>query len=167
MRAIVNVTPSWGIGFEQNLLVQIHADMRRFRALTQNNTIIIGRKTMETFPNGKPLKNRDNIVLTHNPDFQAEGAIVCHDLSELKGVLKDRDPDSVYACGGEHVYRLLLPYCTEALVTLTYRNLSADRFFPNLNLLSDWSLTEIGEKQWEGETAFRYLTYRNMNVEAL
>lgn len=164
MRAIVNVTPQWGIGLENSLLVRIHADMRRFRALTKNNTVIVGRKTLETFPNGMPLKNRENIVLTRSTDFHAEGAIVCSDLISLKKLLEDRDPDTVFVCGGESVYRLLLPYCSEALVTLTYQSITADRFFPNLNLLPSWRIEDVGEKQWEDDVAFRYLTYQNHNV---
>ena len=164
MRAIVNITPQWGIGFEHQLLVHIHADMRRFRMLTQNRTIIVGRKTLSTFPNEAPLKNRENIIMTRNPEFHKDGAISCMSLDELRARLIERDPDSVFVCGGEHIYRLLLPYCSEALITLTYTDAKADRFFPNLNLLDNWKLTEIGEKQFENDTAFRFITYTNLNT---
>lgn len=167
MQLIVNVNPQWGIGNQNQLLVRIHADMRRFRMLTTNQTIIVGRKTLLTFPNEKPLPNRDNIVLTRDPDFHIDGAIVCHDLSELRGVLSDRDPNSVFVCGGEQIYRQLLPYCTKAYVTLTYTDAKADRVFPNLNLLPNWVLTEVGEKQYENDIAFRYLTYSNNSVVLL
>ena len=161
MKAIVNVTPQWGIGSEGRLLVRIHADMRRVRTLTSHNTIIIGRKPLGTFPNGAPLPNRDNIILTRDPMFTAGNALVCHDLSELSRAVSDRDPDTVYVCGGEQIYRLLLPYCDSALVTLTYTDAEADRFFPNLNLMPNWIITDAGEKQVEEETAFRFLTYTN------
>lgn len=164
MRAIVNITPQWGIGFEHQLLVHIHADMRRFRMLTQNHTIIVGRKTLSTFPNEEPLKNRENIIMTRNPAFYKEGAISCTNLDRLKELLSERDPDSVFVCGGEHIYRLLLPYCTEAFITLTYTDAKADRFFPNLNLLDNWRLAKIGEKQIENHTAFRFIEYTNMNT---
>lgn len=167
MQAIVNVTPAWGIGNENGLLVRISADMRRFRALTTGKTIIIGRKTLLTFPDGKPLKNRENIVLTRDPSFAAEGAVICHSLDELKATLADRDPDSVYVCGGEQIYRLLLPYCTTALVTLTETDASADRFFPNLNRHPAWILTGVGEKQTENGVDFRFLTYTNTSVMPL
>ena len=167
MRAIVNVTPQWGIGNENRLLVRIHADMRRFRALTTGGTIIIGRKTLETFPNAAPLPNRENIVLTHDPHYRAENAIIVHALSELRDALFSRDPDTVYVCGGEQIYRQLLPYCSEALVTLTDTSAAADRCFPNLNLLPNWILTEVGEKQYENDIAFRFLTYTNTSVRTL
>ena len=167
MKAIVNVTPQWGIGSENRLLVRIHADMRRFRMLTSHNTIIIGRKTLDTFPNGAPLPNRDNIILTRDPMFSADKAIVCHDLSELAHALSDRDPNTVYVCGGEQIYRLLLPYCDSALVTLTYTNAEADRFFPDLNVLPNWILTDAGEKQDEEGIDFRFLTYTNTDPREL
>ena len=164
MQAIVNVTPQWGIGNDNHLLVRIRADMRRFRTLTTGNTIIVGRKTLESFPNGMPLPSRENIVLTRDPAFLAEGAPVLHDLAELRDVLSSRDPDSVFVCGGEQIYCQLLPYCSAALVTLTYADEQADRHFPNLNLLPNWVLTEVGEKQYENNQAFRFLKYSNTQV---
>lgn len=165
MRAIVNVNPQWGIGSENRLLVRIRADMRRFRALTTGNTIIIGRKTLETFPNGAPLPGRDNIIFTRDRSFRAENAIVLNELDDLPAVLGRRDPDSVFVCGGEQIYRQLLPFCTEALVTLTYTEEAADRFFPNLNLLPNWILIDASEMQYENELAFRFLVYRNTDVQ--
>lgn len=167
MRIIVNVNPQWGIGNNNRLLVRIHADMRRFRMLTTGGTIIIGRKTLETFPNRAPLPNRENIVLTHDMTFHAENATVLHDMSELRSILSSRIPDTVFVCGGEQIYRQLLPFCSQAIVTLTYTNADADRSFPNLYLLPNWILTEVGEKQYENDIAFRFLTYENTSVQPL
>ena len=167
MQAIVNINPQWGIGSENRLLVHIRADMRRFRAFTTGNTIIVGRKTLATFPNGDPLPNRNNIILTQDADFRKESAIVCHDLSELRNAVTGLDPDSVFVCGGEQIYRQLLPYCSKAQVTLTYTGVSADRFFPNLNLLPNWVLTDVGEKQIENGVPFRYLKYVNTDIKEL
>ena len=167
MIAIVNINPNWGIGSENHLLVRIHADMRRFRALTLNNTVIFGRKTQETFPNGDPLPKRNNIVLTHDHDYQKDGLTVCHDLYELKSALTGIDPETVFVCGGEQIYRLLLPYCSAAYVTLTEIYDEADRFFPNLTRLSNWKLEEVGEKQTENGVAFRYLTFINQQIKEL
>ncbi len=161
MQAIVNVSPEWGIGTENRLLVRIRADMRRFRMLTTGHTIIIGRKTLETFPNGKPLPSRENIILTRDRGFTVDGALICRDLDELRSVLSNRDPDSVFVCGGEQIYRLLIPFCRTALVTVTNTDLSADRFFPNLNLLPNWVLKEEEEPEREGDTVYRFLTYEN------
>lgn len=165
MIAIVNVSPKWGIGSDNRLLVHISADMRRFRSFTTNRTIIIGRNTLATFPKGKPLPNRENLILTHDPDFSAESAVICHTLEELFSVVKDRDPDSVFVCGGEQIYRQLLPYCSKVFVTLTYSDAKADRYFPNLNQLPNWVLTDVGEKQYENDIGFRFLTYTNTDVQ--
>lgn len=167
MQIIVNVNPRWGIGSENQLLVHIRADMRRFRSMTTDHTIIIGRKTLATFPNGKPLPNRENIIMTRDPAFSAEGAVVCRSEDELRNVLKERDPDAVFVCGGEQIYRQLLPYCSAAHITLSYTDALADRFFPNLNLLPNWVLTEVGEKQYENGIGFRFLTYVNNDVRSL
>ncbi len=167
MNAIVNISPDWGIGSDNRLLVRIHADMRRFRALTLNNTVIFGRKTLETFPNGDPLPKRNNIVLSHERTYRKDGLTVCHDLDELRTALSGVDPNTVFVCGGEQIYRLLLPYCTNVFLTLTEVYDPADRFFPNLNRLHNWTLKETGERQEENGTAFRYLLYHNRDVQEL
>lgn len=161
------MNPQWGIGNENNLLVRIHADMRRFRALTTHQTIIIGRKTLLSFPSGKPLPNRDNIILTRNPSFQASGATICHTLSELRDAVWKKDPESIFVCGGESVYKLLLPYCEKALVTMSDVSCPADRFFPNLNLLPNWVLSGAGPTEREGEITFRFLEYTNTCLQKL
>lgn len=167
MLAIVNVSPRWGIGNKNQLLVHIHADMRRFRTLTTNHTIIIGRKTLRTFPDGKPLKYRENVILSRDPSLHVEGAVVCRDLLTLRDAISGKDPDSVFVCGGESVYQLLLPYCSKTLVTMSEIEGEADRFFPNLNLLPNWILTDVGPFEREGETAYRFLTYTNTDIKKL
>ncbi len=167
MQAIVNVSPEWGIGNENRLLVRIKEDMRRFRAFTTHHTIIVGRKTLETFPGGRPLPDRENIILTRDPEYRAENAIVCRSLDELRKILSGKDPDSVFVCGGEQIYRLLLPYCSTAFVTMTETDCKADRFFPDLNRQPDWILTEGGEPKTEGETTYRFLKYENIKPLSL
>jgi len=164
MQIIVNVSPTWGIGKENDLLTHVHADMRRFKALTTNHTIIVGRRTLESFPHAAPLPNRTNIVLTRDRSFQKEGVTICNNLTELGEQISGLDPDSVFVCGGEQIYRLLLPYCSKALVTLTYSDTKADRFFPNLNLLPEWNLNSVGEMMTEEPFRFRYLEYENNTV---
>ncbi len=167
MIAIVNVSEEWGIGKENRLLVRIRSDMRRFRTLTSGNTIIVGRKTLATFPNGLPLPGRENIVFSRDPDYAMEGAMACRDLSQLRALLADRRPDSVFVCGGEQIYRLLLPFCSSALVTMTETDVDSDRFFPNLNQLPNWILSDAGERQTENDVSFRYLTYTNTDLKSL
>ena len=92
MDAIVNVTENWGIGLKNRLLVSISADLRRFRALTEGKTVVLGRKTLESFPGGLPLKNRTNIVLTRNENYKVKDAIIVHSIEELMEEVRDHDP---------------------------------------------------------------------------
>lgn len=167
MNAIVNVNPHWGIGKDGKLLVFVPADLRRFSDLTTGKTIVYGRKTLATFPEGKPLPNRENIILTKNKNFTMEGAIVCHGLDELKSLLRDRYSENVFIAGGESIYKLLVPYCEKAYVTFSYTELKADAYFPNLNNKENWLVTSIEPTQIEGKVPFRFVEYTNEKPEKL
>ena len=156
MELIVNVTENWGIGLRDRLLVSISADLKRFRALTMGKTVILGRRTLATFPGGKPLKNRENIVLTHDAGFAAEGALVAHDLAE-----------DVCVIGGASVYEQLLPYCARARVTKTQLTPEADRFFPNLDKLENWQIEHETSPQEENGVRFSYIDYVNLSPRPL
>lgn len=167
MKAIVNVTENWGIGSGNRLLVSISADLRRFRALTEGKTVICGRKTLETFPGGRPLKNRRNIIMSTNQAYTVGGAVVVHDLTELFEALRGVPTDEVCVIGGEAVYALLLPYCSHALVTRTRATLPADRFFPNLDNLAGWEKESASETLSEGGLEFCYEDYVNLGMRTL
>lgn len=162
MEVIVNVTQDWGIGCNDQLLVSISADLKRFCALTTGKTVILGRRTLATFPGGHPLKNRENIVLTHDAAFSAEGALVAHDLPELFALLRGKDLDAVCVIGGASVYEQLLPYCTRARVTRTLCTLPADRFFPDLDACAAWQIEQESPVQEENGLQFQYIDYRNL-----
>ena len=83
MNLIVAVDKNWGIGLKNKLLVSIPEDMKFFRTETTGKVVVMGRKTLETFPNKMPLKNRTNIVLTANPDYEVKGALVFHTMEEV------------------------------------------------------------------------------------
>ena len=101
MKAILSADKNWGIGYNNKLLVSIPSDMKFFRQTTTGKVVVMGRKTLESFPNGLPLKNRTNIVLTGNRDYQVKDAVIVHDYNELKEELKKYDPDDIYVIGGE------------------------------------------------------------------
>lgn len=163
MKLIVNVTSNWGIGLENRLLVTIPADLRRFRQLTAGKTVIYGRKTLLTFPGGKPLPKRENIILSTNPGFTVEGAVVAHSEAELFALLRSRQRETLCVIGGESIYRLLLPYCDTAAVTKSEVDAAADRFFPNLDELPNWQVESVSPREhWENVT-FQYLDYRNLS----
>ena len=158
MDAIVNVTEDWGIGFEGRLQITIHQDMRRFRELTAGKTVILGRKTLETFPGGRPLKNRRNLILTTRPD-PIEGGETVASLEELFAAL--REGEEAMVIGGERVYRQLLPWCGRAYVTRTLLRRSADAWFPDLDADEAWEAEEIGPLLEEDGVFFRFYTYKN------
>lgn len=167
MKCIVNVTENWGIGKENELLVAISADLKRFRQLTSGGTVILGRKTLSTFPGGKPLKNRDNLVLTTNPDLDIPGAQVFHDVESLLAHCRHLSRETLWVIGGASVYELLLPWCDTAEVTKTFAVPDADRFFPDLDVMPNWQVKESSEVMEEDGVKFQYLTYVNDAPKAL
>ena len=159
MKAILAADKNWGIGYNNHLLVSIPSDMKFFRQTTTGKVVVMGRKTLESFPNGMPLKNRTNIVLTGNQNYQVKDAIVVHSEDELMEELKKYDTDDIYVIGGESVYRMMLPYCDTAYVTKIDRAFQADTFFPNLDQMEEWELAEEGEEQTCFDLEFCFTRY--------
>ncbi len=138
MELIVAVDKNWGIGYKGELLCRVSADLKNFRALTTGKTVILGSKTLATFPGGRPLKNRKNIILSRNPAYYVEGAMIAHSAKEALSMI-EQDEDAV-VIGGQSIYSLMLPYCDKATVTVFDRAFTADAFFPNLDEDGEWTL---------------------------
>lgn len=164
MNVIVAVDQRWGIGHENELQFRIKADLRRFKTLTLGKVVILGRKTLQTFPNGLPLKGRVNLILSRNSDFVVEGAVVCRSVDELLIKCSAYDPDDLFVIGGSSIYNALLPYCQRAYVTLVKAIHPADSFFPNLDEQPDWHLVAEEAGQEEDGLEFSYLTYEHDSV---
>lgn len=147
MNLIVAVDENWAIGKDNKLLVSIPSDMKFFRETTTGKVVVMGRKTLESFPNGLPLKNRTNIVLTRNRDYQVKDAIVVHSVPELLVKLDKYSSEDVYVIGGDSVYQELLPYCDVAHVTKINHVYAADSWFPNLDETGEWEITGESEEQ--------------------
>ena len=159
MKMIVAVDKNWGIGKNNNLLVSIPADMKMFRQETSGKVVVMGRKTLESFPGGQPLKNRTNIVLTGNLNYQVKGAIVVHSLEELLEEVKKYPEDQLYCICGDSVYKMLLPYCDTAQVTKIDFAYEADRYFPNLDEMSEWQAVAESEEQTYFDLEYRFVRY--------
>ena len=159
MKAILAADKIWGIGYNNHLLVSIPSDMKFFRQTTTGKVVVMGRKTLESFPNGMPLKNRTNIVLTANQDYQVKDAVIVHSEDELMEELKKYDADDIYVIGGESVYRMMLPYCDTVYVTKIDRAFQADTFFPNLDEMDEWVMTEESEEQTCFDLEFCFTKY--------
>ena len=167
MRCIVNVTEDWGIGLGDQLLVTISDDLKRFRQLTQGHTVILGRKTLATFPGGRPLKNRRNLVLSRDPGFAPEGAEVFRSLPALLDAVRSLPPEDVWVIGGASLYEQLLPYCDGAAVTKTACTIPADRFFPDLDRMPNWRAVSASPVYHDGKLDYRYLDYENTHPRPL
>lgn len=163
MNVIVAVDKNWGIGKNNQLLVSIPSDMKFFRETTNGHVVVMGRKTLESFPNGLPLKNRTNIVLTNNPDYRVKGAVICHTVDEVLEELKKYDEEEIYIIGGDSVYRQFLPYCKVAHVTKIDHVYEADSFFPNLDEMKEWVITGDSEEQTYFDLEYQFSEYERVS----
>ena len=159
MNLIVNVDKNWAIGYGGKLLVSIPEDMKFFRSETTGKVVVLGSKTLATFPGGQPLKNRTNIILTRNPEFTAKGAVVCHSVEETLEELKKYPSEDVYIIGGDTIYRQFLPYCDTAHVTRMEHAYDADAWFPNLDEDPEWELTGQSEEKTYFDLEFTFCRY--------
>ena len=159
MNLIVNVDSNWAIGYRGKLLVSIPEDMKFFRSETTGKVVVLGRKTLDTFPGGQPHKNRTNIILTRNPNYQVKGAIICHSVEEVLEELKKYNSEDVYIIGGDSIYKEFLPYCDVAHVTRTDHVYDADAWFPNLEEDPAWVLTGESEEKTYFDLEFRFCRY--------
>lgn len=159
MNCIVNVDAHWGIGNKGSLLVRIPNDMKMFRQETIGKVIVLGRKTLETFPGGRPLEGRKNIILSANPDYVVKDATVVHSIPELLEELKQYDDDQIYIIGGESIYKEMLPYCNVAHVTKVDHTYEADAFFPNLDAMDDWEITADSDEQTYFDIPYQFVKY--------
>ena len=139
--------------------MSIPEDMKFFRSETTGKVVVLGRKTLDTFPGGQPLKNRTNIILTRNPNYQVKGAIICHSVEEVLEELKKYNSEDVYIIGGDSIYKEFLPYCDVAHVTRTDHVYDADAWFPNLEEDPAWVLTGESEEETYFDLEFRFCRY--------
>lgn len=154
MTLLVMADANWGIGAGSDQQVYIPADLKRFQQLTTGHTVILGRKTLATFPGGRPLKNRENIILSTGADIP--GATV---LGSVAQVLTAAAEDS-FVIGGASVYSQLEPFCDTALVTRLSAEFPADCHFPDLDKSPHWQETaREGPFSHEG-VDYYYVSYR-------
>ncbi len=159
MNLIVAVDKNWAIGCDNKLLVSIPADMRFFREQTTDKVVIMGKKTLDTFPSGKPLKKRRNIVISRQMDLKIPDCEIMHSIEEAVEAVKDCDPSDVYVIGGAEIYRQMLDYCNVAYVTKIDYAYHADTYFPNLDENPDWIMTEESEEQTYYDLEYCFCKY--------
>ena len=158
MNLIVAVDQNWGIGKDGTMPWHISADMKYFREKTQGKTVLMGRKTLQSFPGGRPLPNRNNIVLSRDKTYLVEGAFVVNSLNKL---IEYKNFDDVFVIGGGTLYEALLPYCRYAYVTKIGAAFDCDTHFPDLYAMDTWELIDAGEPLVENGIPFSFTVYEN------
>lgn len=162
MNLIVAVDKNWAIGNDNKLLVSIPQDMKFFRETTMGKVVVMGRKTLESFPGGQPLKKRTNIVLTRDKNYQVKDAIVVNTVDELLQELKKYDDEEIYVIGGESIYRQMLPHCKVAHVTKINHAYEADTYFPNLDEKDEWVVTGVSDEQTYFNLEYEFVRYERL-----
>lgn len=163
MNIIVAVDKNWAIGCQNRLLISIPEDMRFFRDETMNKVVVMGRNTLTSFPSGKPLKNRTNIVLTRDKNFEMEDVTVVHSVEEALEVLKAYKSEDVYIIGGEQIYRQFLDYCDVAHITKIDYAYQADSYFPNLDEKEEWIVESDSEERTYYDIEYAFYKYVRKN----
>ena len=159
MKCIVAVDKNWAIGYKNQLLVSIPADMRFFKETTTRKVVVMGKNTLESFPGGKPLANRTNIVVALEKDYKVPGATVVNSIEEALEAVKEYNPDDVFIIGGASIYKQFLQYCDVAHVTKIDYAYAADTYFPNLDEDDEWEITADSEEQTYYDLEYRFLKY--------
>ncbi|MBR4723130.1 MAG: dihydrofolate reductase [Clostridia bacterium] len=161
MKLIAAVSENWGIGKDNRLLFSIPKDMQFFREKTIGKTVILGRKNLESFPGGKPLKNRTNVVLTRDKNFQRDGVITVNSIDELLKL--DCVDENAFVIGGESIYRGLLDYCDLCYITKVHETAKSDKFMVNLDESADWQLLSETEKIEDNGHIISFCVYKRQD----
>ena len=162
MNLIAAVDKNWAIGKNNELLVRIPADQKFFRETTTGKVVVMGRKTLESFPNGTPLKNRTNIVLTHDKNYDGKGAIVVNSLDQLHVELQKYPSVDIFIIGGQKIYEQLVDECNVAHITKIEYEYDADAYFPNLDEKEEWVITGDSEEQTYFDLEYFFYRYEKV-----
>lgn len=163
MKLIAAADKNWGIGYKNKLLASIPSDMKFFRTMTTGHVVVMGRKTLESFPNKMPLKNRTNIILTSDKSYSVKDGIIVHSLEELLEELKKYESDDIFVIGGESVYRQMLDYCDTAYITRIDHEFQADTYIPDLDKDENWELVDVSEENTCFDLEFFFTRYERKN----
>ena len=161
MKLILAADENWAIGNKGKLLCHISGDLKYFKEKTQGKTVVMGRRTLESLPGGRPLPNRENIVLTTQEDYAApEGVVVLHSEEELDGLLSQRNTDQVIIMGGGKVYRDFLDKCDTCYITKIYGRFPADTWFVELDQCPEFEVVWKSDLQEEYGISYQFYEYR-------
>ena len=164
MIAILHADKKWGIGKKNDLMFRLPLDMKFFRETTSGKVVCMGYNTLLSFPGGKPLKNRTNVVLCED-GISPEGCIAVHSVKELLETVGNYPPDDVFVIGGGSVYRTMLPYCDKVYLTKVDADGGAEVFFPDLDADENFVLRKESEPVIDNGYTIRFTVYENTAVK--
>lgn len=164
MKAILSVDRNWGIGYKGQLLERVPEDMKFFKQTTIGKVVVMGRATFESLPGQQPLKDRTNIVLSTNMDYDIPGIIICRSLAGLFEVTSGYSQDDIFVIGGAKVYEQLLPFCSEVYITKFDNAYQADSFFPNLDKDENWTPLILSESLKHNDLQYSRVKYINNKI---
>ncbi len=165
---ILNADKKFGIGKRNGLLFSLPLDMKFFRETTRGHTVCMGENTLLSFPGSKPLKDRLNIVLSLENEYDFPNVIVVHQFDEFLKLIKEHAKnEDVYIIGGASIYRQTLPYVDKVLLTKVNADGGAEVFFPNLDENPDFECVDEGTPVMDGDIEIRFTTYINHNPKQI
>ena len=163
MNLIAAVDNKWGIGYKNKLLISIPDDMKCFKEITMGKVCVMGRKTLESLPGGRPLSGRVNIVLTSDTTYKKSDVIVVNSVEAALEKLKEYDTNDVFIIGGESIYEQFMPYIDTAYITYIDYAYQADKHLTNLDKLSQWKLVKESEEQTYFDVEYYYRKYTKID----
>ncbi|MGI6538794.1 MAG: dihydrofolate reductase [Caldicoprobacterales bacterium] len=165
MNFIVAVDENWNIGKGGKLLQPIPEDLKQFKSKTMGKVVVLGRKTLSTFPGKKPLAGRINIILTRQKDFFIEPSLICHSFTELFALLSLFKDDDIFIIGGGEIYKKMIPYCKVGYVTKIHKTYPADTGIINLDHEENWKIIKKdGPHHFQNDIYYTFLEYYNTKV---
>ncbi len=164
MNFIVAVSKDFAIGYRNRLLFNLPSDLVYFKKQTLGKVVVMGERTYRSLPK-RPLPQRTNVILSDNPNFEAEGAIVVYSVKELFKKLENYEPENVFVCGGASIYNLLMDYCDKAYITFVNASKPADTYINDITKMSNWELMQESNTFNENGYSFKFTIYKNNDVK--
>ena len=166
MNIILAADRNWAIGKDNDLLIHLPGDLKYFKKMTTGKTVIMGRKTLESLPGGKPLPNRRNIILTRADDFQVSGAEVLNSIEDVLHLIKSGNlkSDEAFVIGGADIYKQMMPHCDKFYITKIDAELPADRYFVDLDQVDGLEITGSGPIEEYKGTKYQYVLYERRTI---
>lgn len=158
MNIIVAIDNNYGIGKNNDLLISIPEDMKFFRNMTTDCVVIMGKKTLESFPNGKPLKNRINIVISNDINYKVENAIIVHSINDAILEAKKYEKE-IFIIGGASIYKQFINIVDTLYITKIEKDFGAEVFFPKINE-NEWIITPLSDIQYHNDIPYQFIKYK-------